>query len=144
MRPNPTVVFDTNIYISAILFGGNPRQCLDLARNGEINLISSRPILLELAEKLREKFLWNEEEVNKVIEGLLVFIELVRPKEEVRLIKKEPADNRILECALESKADFILSGDVKHLLSLAKVRGIPIISSKEFLDRFYRKAKRRN
>lgn len=138
MKPKLRVVFDTNIYLSAILFGGNPRQCLNLARGGLIELFVSKPILWELAEKLQSKFLWSGEETREVIEGLLVFASVVNPKKKITIIQKEPKDNRILECAQEAKADFIVSGDKKHLLSLVKFDNIPIISAKNFLDICYK------
>lgn len=139
MKHNPTVIFDTNIYISAILFGGNPRQCLELARSRDITTVTSKAILVELAKKLREKFLWEESDITDLIEGLLVFVTLVNPSQTITLIKRDEPDNRILEAALEARADYIVSGDKKHLLSLKKFKTIPIISSKEFLDRFYEK-----
>lgn len=132
------VVFDTNIFISAIIFGGNPRQCLELSRTSEVELLLSRAILVELARKLRDKFLWNDSEIKELIEGILVFARLISEGEKIKIIK-DKADNRILECALKGKADFIVSGDKKHLLSLGKFKGIPIISAKEFLDIFYEK-----
>lgn len=137
MKHKPQVVFDTNIYISAILFGGNPRSCLELARSGDIVLIISKAILVEVAKKLREKFLWEETDITDVIEGLLVFITIINPSQTITIIKEDEPDNRILEAAMEAKADYIVSGDKKHLLSLRKFKAIPIISSKEFLDRFY-------
>ena len=132
------VVFDTNIYISAILFGGNPRQCLELAREKSFELFTSKPILLELSSKLRQKFHWRKEEVNDTIEGILTFAKPVTPKVKLSLIKDDPPDNRILECALEAKANFIVSGDKKHLLSLGKFQKIPILSAKQFLDLLYK------
>lgn len=137
MKPKLNVVFDTNIYISAILFGGNPRQCLNMARDGLIELFVSKPILLELVEKLQSKFLWSGEETREVIEGLMAFAKLVNPLKQVDLIKQEPKDNRILECALEVEADFIVSGDKKHLLSLGKFKEIPIVSARDFLKISY-------
>lgn len=137
MKPRPKVVFDTNVFISAIIFGGNPRQCLELARSGKVGLFSSRAILLELAKILQGKFLWDEEEVKEVIEGVR-FAHLVYPKQRINVIKRDPPDNRILECAKEAGADFIISGDKKHLLSLEKFENIPIISSKQLLDIFYK------
>lgn len=139
MKANPLVVFDTNIYISAIIFGGNPRQCLELARGGEIKLIVSKAILLELAEKLRDKFNWPEEDIAEVIYGISVFIKVVIPKKKIKIIKVDPTDNMFLEAALEAKVDYIISGDKKHLLSLKKFQGVPIISAKQFLDIFYNK-----
>lgn len=131
-------VFDTNIYISAIIFGGNPRRCLELARDKEIELFSSKSILLELAQKLQKKFRWNKIETEDVIQGLSAFVKLVEPKMRINVIE-DKADNRILEAALEAKADYIVSGDKKHLLSLRRFKNIPIISSKEFLDIFFGK-----
>lgn len=138
MKSNPKVVFDTNIYLSAIIFGGNPRTCLELARSGEITLFSSRAIFLELTEKLREKFLWEEEDINEVIEGLLVFVKLVHPPKTVNVIKDDPKDNRILECALAVKTDYIISGDKKHLLALKIFKTTPILSAQKFLAEFYK------
>ena len=134
------VVFDTNIYISAILFGGNPRQCLELAREKSFELFSSKAILLEFSQELHQKFHWRKEEVKETIEGILVFAKPVTPKVKVNIIKDAPKDNRILECALEVEADYIVSGDKKHLLSLGKFRNIPIISAKQFLDLLYKKS----
>lgn len=139
MRSKLKAVFDTNIYISAILFGGNPRQCLELARSREFELVTSRPILLELAKKLKDKFLWQDTEVKETIEGILVFAKVVYPKSKVHIIREDPKDNRILECGQEAKVDFIVSGDKKHLLSLRTVQNIPIISAKQFLDIIYSK-----
>lgn len=131
------VVFDTNIYISAILYGGNPRQCLHLARSGEFELITSNAILLELTYALKNKFLWKNFDIKEVIEGIGVFAKVISPQIKVEIIKESPKDNRILECALESNADYIVSGDKRHLLSLKKYKNISIFTPKQFLDLFY-------
>lgn len=133
------VVFDTNIYISALIFGGNPRNCLELARHGEAELFTSGVILLEISQKLKNKFKWKDQEVFDVIEGLSKFIKKVTPREKLSVIKADPTDNKILECAKEAKADFIVSGDVKHLLFLKNFGKIKIVNAKQFLDIFYKK-----
>lgn len=138
MKVKPRVVFDTNIYISSILFGGNPRHCLELARDKIIQLYSSRKILLELVEKLRDKFHWQEDDIREAVTGILVFTQLIKPTRTVNIIKEDPEDNMILECAEAAKADCIVSGDKKHLLSLKNYKGISIISAKQFLDLFYK------
>lgn len=61
------------------------------------------------------------------------FTRLVKPKVQISLIKEKDSDNRILECALEAKADYIISGDTKHLQPLKKFQGIPILSPARFL-----------
>ena len=141
MRSKLKTVFDTNIYISAIIFGGVPENCLDVAINDEIELYTTRAILLELANKLTTKFLHTEEDVVDILEGFSKFVKIIEPKVKVDKIKIDPQDNKILEAALEAKADYIVSGDKKHLLSLGNFRNIPIISAKQFLDIFYKKSK---
>lgn len=132
-------VFDTNIFISAIIYGGNPRTCLELARIKEIKLITSRSILLELARKLKEKFEWENSKIADVVEGIGKFAEVVEPNEQIDLIRQDPEDNRVLECAKEGKANYIISGDKKHILSLKQFKGIEIVSAQEFLGLFYKK-----
>lgn len=133
------VVFDTNIYISAILFGGNPRQILELAREKEIKLFISKFILLEIAQKLRDKFGWEECEIQEVIKGICKFAIVVSPKKKVNVIKEDKEDNAILDCALVGEVDMIISGDKRHLLSLGKFKDISIVSAKHFLDILYKK-----
>lgn len=137
MKLKPKVVFDTNIYISAILFGGNPRQCLELAKEQKFELFISRAILLELANAMSNKFSWSKEEIAELIKSIGVFVKVVKPEIKINVIRESPKDNRILECALAVQADYIVSGDKRHLLSLKKFKNIPIISAKQFLDLIY-------
>lgn len=132
----PKVVFDTNIYISAILFGGTPRMCLEMARFEIIKLYISKRILLELTQKLSDKFNWSEENIKDVVVGIAKFSRIISPNEPVSRIKKDPSDNEILAVALEVKADVIVSGDRKHLLSIRQFRGIPIITAAHFIKRY--------
>lgn len=139
MLQKTRVVFDTNIYISALLFGGNPESCLFLARDQAIELYITRAILLELAIKLENKFFHTEKDIEVVFKNLSSIATIVEPKIKIEKIKKAPPDNKILECGVEISADYIVSGDKKHLLSLGKFQDIPIISAKEFLDLFFGK-----
>ncbi|MBW2738036.1 MAG: putative toxin-antitoxin system toxin component, PIN family [Deltaproteobacteria bacterium] len=52
----PKVVIDTNIYISAIFWGGKPREVVDLGRDEKILIFTSFDIEKEIAEKLKTKF----------------------------------------------------------------------------------------
>src|SRR3990167_1524245 len=110
----PKVVFDTNIFISAIIFGGNPRSCLELAKSRKIDLYTSRAILFELVQKLKKKFGWRDEETTDAIEGLAKFIKVVEPQEKLTSINNDPTDNKILECAKEAKADQPLRNSGPH------------------------------
>ena len=127
------IVLDTNVLISAILFGGNPRKVLDLAISEEANLFISPFILFELRSVLAKKFAYPKDRIDQVEVSLKEISNLVEPKKTISIISRDPADNRILECALESKADFIVSGD-KHLLALCKFKKTKIVSPSQFLE----------
>lgn len=107
------VVFDSNVYISALLFDGPPRQILTLALNGEVVLIASDAILAETAGKLRNKFSWPEHRIEQFVRATGRLAELCKPMNRLSVVSDE-ADNRILECAIAGDANLIISGD-KHL-----------------------------
>jgi len=127
------VVCDTNILISALIFpGGSPDEVVQLVRIGEINLYISPFILNEFERVLREKFGYSEEEIRQRSERIISISTIIEPSEKFSVIKEDEPDNRILECAHEAKADFIISGD-KHILSLKEFRDIKIVSAPEFI-----------
>lgn len=128
----PKVVLDTNIYISAILFGGHPEEILNLARLGFISIFISPHLIQEIKKVLREKFQWSEKQIQETIDTIQNFAYLIEPKTKISKIKEDKADNRVLECALTSKANYIVSGD-RHLLVLKRFRQIKILSPFDFL-----------
>ncbi len=118
------VVFDSNVYISALLFDGPPRQILELALKHQITLVASDDIINETAGKLREKFSWPEHRIQQFVRQTSRLAELYNPKIKLTVVKDEP-DNRVLECAVAGKAHLIISGD-NHLLKLKSYKNIPI------------------
>lgn len=118
------VVFDSNVYISALLFGGPPRHILELALRREVVLVASDDIINETAGKLREKFSWPEHRIQQFVRQTSKLAELYNPQVKLSVVKDEP-DNRILECAVAGEANLIISGD-KHLLKLKSFENIPI------------------
>lgn len=129
------VVLDTNIFISAFGWPGNPRAIVRLALAQQIKLVLSMSILEEFKEAAREPELeFSEEEISDFIDAVLEVAELIAPLQKLDVIKADPSDNRILECALQARADFVVSGD-HHLLDLKEFRGIKILTAKQFLDR---------
>lgn len=127
------VVLDTNILVSALNFRGNEREIFNLFLKGEIEVFISPFILEELKYTLERKFKWDEINSLKIIEKIEAKANLIVPKIRISVIKEDESDNRILECALEAKTDFIISGDKKHILPLKEFRGIKILNSKDFL-----------
>ncbi|MBI1961604.1 MAG: putative toxin-antitoxin system toxin component, PIN family [Parcubacteria group bacterium] len=128
------VVFDTNILVSAIAFGGNPKVCLELAHQKQISAFTSKMILLELVRTLHKKFQWPEDEIQNAVHNITTAATVVIPQMKINVITQDPADNIILEAALESRADYIISGDKKHLLPLKTFQHIPIVSATKFLS----------
>ena len=130
------VTADTNILLSGMIFPkGKPFQFLELAREGKINLTVSEPILAEAEDVLARKFAWSAEAIADGRRRLQGMARTVRPAVQLSVIKEDPPDDRILECAVSAGSDYIVTGD-KDLLRLGQYAGIRIISVAAFLDIF--------
>ncbi len=127
------IVLDTSVLISAVLFGGPPRDVLERVINGAVDCSLSFAILDETREVLRRpKFGFSPEQSFQLIEELHAVCDVIDPAASIEAVVADPADNMILECALESKADFVVSGD-HHLLDLGVFRGIQIVTPSDYL-----------
>lgn len=127
------VVLDTNVYISALMFGGLPGFLFDLALSQSFLPVISPALLDELDEKLQSKFEVSAEDAAIVRTKLQSVAEIVRPDLILHVIKEDPDDNRVLECAVKGKADYVVTGD-RHLLKLGAHEGIPIVTVRQFLE----------
>jgi putative PIN family toxin of toxin-antitoxin system len=127
------VVADTNILISALMFGGLPGRFLDLALRQRFALVTSMALLDELDEKLRGKFAVSDGDALAIRAKLEDNVSLVGPDFELNAIPDDPDDNRVLECALAGKADFVVSGD-RHLLRIGNYEGIAIVTTRQFIE----------
>ena len=127
------IVADTNVIVSALVFGGLPRQVLDLAGAGMYSLYFSPSIQAEVERILAEKFGWGAEKVQTSARTLWSFGNRVDPAIALDVITDDPDDDRILECALAADAHAIVSGD-RHLLQLNSFRSIPVMSPRQFLE----------
>ena len=136
------VVLDTNVFISGVISKrGAAAQVLQAWRARQFLLVVSQRIISEIVEVLRYPRIQQKYGIKETdIEGLISLLEidaLVVPglhHDEVS-IPEDPADEMFLDCALDAEADCIVSGD-QHLLQIGEFEGIPIISVREFLDRF--------
>ncbi|MBS3102053.1 putative toxin-antitoxin system toxin component, PIN family [Candidatus Woesearchaeota archaeon] len=128
------ITADTNILISAAMTKGNEFELLRLAKLGKIELILSPQILKEFREVIsRPKFGFSQEQIINVFKQIVNISTIVMPSVEVNIIKDDPEDNKVLECAETGKVDYIVSGDV-HLLNLKQYKGVKIVQSKSILD----------
>ncbi len=124
------VVADTNVLISALMFGGLPGRFLDLALRREFALVTSKALLDELDEKLRGKFAVSEHDALAIRAKLESNAALANPDFQLNAVPDDPDDNRVLECAVASKADWIVSGD-RHLLRIANYERIAIVTVRQ-------------
>jgi len=126
------VVFDTNIFISALIF---PESSADKALrkiiHGDDQLIISKSIIDELLGVMAKKFSRDRETLARVAVVLADIGFLVKPRHKINILSDE-ADNRILECAVTGKANIIVTGD-HGLLRLGNYLDIKIISLRSYL-----------
>ena len=128
------VVFDTNIFISALHFKkGIPRTLLGRVISGQLTLITSKQILAEVRGVLRMKFGYSIEMLDHFEELLMDIATIVDPQVKVSAISRDPDDNLVLECAIEGNATAVVSGD-KDLIDLHRYENIQIYTPREFLE----------
>lgn len=129
------VVLDTNVILSAIIFGGKPRTILENVIRKNIGLYFSEAILNELKRVLnRPKFHYPAKIIRLIISEFTSIGELVDPTTRISTISRDPEDNRILECAVEAGVDYVVTGD-SHLLELGKYENIWILTPAQFCDK---------
>jgi putative PIN family toxin of toxin-antitoxin system len=130
------VVFDTNVVASASFWRGAPFDCLAAWALGRCEAVVSAALLAEYHETTEELRLdYSRRKCVEWVAALTESAKLVFPVERASGATVDPDDKMVLECALAAEADFIVSGDKKHLLALRQFRGTPIVSPAEFLRR---------
>ncbi len=130
------VVLDTNVWVSAFLSpGGTCEQLLQQLVNHRVEVIVSPALVDELKGVLHKKMGASDAKLKEVLALVGSMSLMVVPRERVNVVTDDESDNRVLECALEARADLIVTGDAKHLLPLRTFRGIPIQSPRAVLDR---------
>lgn len=127
-------VLDTNVVISAVIFGGKPRRVLNLAIEGKISLFFSEPMFEEIREILGgRKFRFTAPQLLAVERELEALSDTIYPDKSIKIVKDDPDDDVFIECALAAEADYIVSGD-KHLLDLKNYGNIKIVNAAEFIE----------
>jgi len=125
------VVLDTNILISALVFGGKPRQILQMVLDREIEGMTSLTLLTEFFEVLVKEFSFSQDKIRLLEKKLKKSFKIVYPKKRIRVLKDGP-DNRVLETAVEGDCQYIITGD-KELLKLKEFKNVKILTASEFI-----------
>ncbi len=133
-----SVVLDTNVLLSMLGFPGKRLAVLwDVIQEDKVDLFLSEFILGELSKNLRVKARIDAHEVAELLRILKGHAHILDPSGAIRVIKNKEADNRILECAVEAKADILVTGNFKHLRPLGHFQGTAILTPREFLDKYF-------
>ncbi len=132
------IVLDANVFVSAVLNPpSNPGRILELVRLNAVQLLLSSDILAEvkavlLYPRLRKLHRRSPKRVKTFVQELAELAEMTPGDLIVDVIKDDPSDNIYLACAVEGKADYIVSGD-KHLKDLKTYEGIRIVDPASLL-----------
>ena len=127
-----SVTLDTNIYVSALEFGGIGARLLGMAHAGSLRIDVSDAILDELVAVLRVDFAWEGYRLHVLREQIGKITNRITPTRRLDVVKDDPDDNRILECAVAAGSEFILTYD-KDLLRLGHYGDIKIVNAAAFL-----------
>jgi hypothetical protein len=129
------VTVDTNVLVSGVFFGGIPGTIVTAAREGVFTLAMTPLLLSELRGVLsREKFGLNPDAVQILMDGMEASSTIVHPGKRYRVVERDPDDNAVVDCAVESGSLFIVSGD-SHLTEMDVVQGITVVTPRQFVDR---------
>jgi len=131
------VVIDTNVVISALLFGGTPGELINLWKAGHIVPLASKEIIEEYIRVLAyPKFELSAQEIDYILyQEILPYFEVVASDSFENIVNADPSDDKFIHCALSGNAEFIISGD-DHLLSIGSFDKFRVVSPSEFLESF--------
>jgi uncharacterized protein len=127
------VVLDTQVIIAGIVFGGSARDVLTCINKGKIEHYITKEILDEVVQILEFKFEYPKNKLVAIWNELSETALLTEPDIKLDVIRNDPIGNNVIECAVFSSCDYIVSGD-KDLLQLSEYHSIEIISAKNFVE----------
>ena len=132
----PIVVYDTNILISGMIWGGIPYDCITLAQRNVVEAVTCPEILDEFSEKLTTKFNASPLQAAEMVAELLTFHQSIKIANQLKGVTADPDDDKVIECAVVGGATHIVTGDKKHLLPLERYQGILIVTAADMLAQF--------
>lgn len=126
------VTLDTNIIISALVFGGNSKKIIEKINKQEFKVYISPQLVSELIDVLIKKFNFSKKMIMLLEAQIITLFNVVYPTQNINVVR-DVDDNRVLEVAIESNSSVIVTGD-KDLLDLKIYKNIEIMNPKDFLD----------
>jgi hypothetical protein len=133
------IVADTNVVVSALLWGGPPRAILVAAREQRIALFTSAPLIAELEDvlgraKLARRFAAIGRTPDELLDRYLALVSFVTPATLAAPISRDPDDDNVIATAIAARAELIVSGD-RDLLDLGSYREMPIVDAAAAVER---------
>lgn len=129
------IVIDTNVLISGVFFGGFPREILCSVVRQEITACATSEIIDEYEEVVQEMVDRKSGHIDKgLLFPLIQTLEVTKPVSHLKVCR-DPDDDKFLECAKDSCALYIVSGD-KDLLVIEKYDNIQIVTAKDFYEQY--------
>lgn len=129
------VTLDTNFLVSATQWNNSVcAKVLERLLKQNTNIFTTKEILEELREVLERDFKHSKAYCEEITDFLRKRVQIVEPETKLEVIKNDPDDNKILECAIASNSGFILTYD-NHILDLKRYEGIQILAPGEFLKK---------
>lgn len=128
------VTLDTNIIISALIFGGSSKKIIQKIIKNEFKVYISPQLVSELVEVLVKKFNFSEKMIMMLEAQIISLFKVVYPTKNINIVR-DIDDNRVLEVAVESNSSIIITGD-KDLLTLKSYKNIKIMSPKDFIEKY--------
>ena len=130
------IVIDTNVLISGVFFGGVPRKILSAVVSQKITACATAEIINEYEEIVQEMINRKQGHINRaILSPLIQAMEIIEPVTHIGICR-DPDDNKFLECAKDSHALYIVSGD-KDLLVIEQFGNIQIVNAKDFCEKYF-------
>jgi len=127
------ITVDTNFLISATQWDNSVAfKLLKRLLEANIKIFTTKDILDEFSEVLQRDFKYNKEETTNILEEILVFVNIIEAQEKIKIVKDDPDDDKIIECAIASNSNYLVTYD-RHLLKIKKYKSIKIITPEEML-----------
>jgi putative PIN family toxin of toxin-antitoxin system len=129
------IVIDTNVLVSGVFFGGLPRKILSAIVGKKITACATTEIINEYEEIVQEMIERKQGHINKtILVPLIQSMEIIEPVTRIEICR-DPDDDKFIECAKDSRALYIVSGD-KDLLVLEEYENIQIVTAKDFCEKY--------
>ena len=129
------IVVDTNVVISGVFFGGYPKKILEAVIDKKYCACVTKKIVNEYHSTV-DSFIESRKRKpdNNIFSKFISNVEAVHSSSHVDICR-DPDDNKFLECAIDSSALYIVSGD-KDLLTIKSFKGVQIIKAKDFCEKY--------